>query len=789
MPEALPLVVYNETNHTFQVESSTLQRLSTLFEPLAVVSIAGLFRTGKSFLLNRIILHEPGSSDDGNGGSHRRVTTRRSSHPPPVRAGFGVGNTVQACTKGIWMWSEPLVVKDDQGRDVNVIVLDTEGSGAPSANATHDARVSSLGLLLSSYFVYNSVGRIDDAALSTLTTVTHITSNMREDETDALPGFLWLLRDFALQLENKEGESVDADAYMEEQLSGDKNDARAHLRTYFKDRGCATLIRPVMEENDLQNLNTLSDTALRPEFVKAAKVLRARILSSTANRPLRHNNTHLNGDMLGEVVCRYVDAVNAGAVPHIADAWESVCAVQLAHAERDILGAFPSTLDALFADASEPPSVMRTRAQHALADAVTQFETRVARFGGGCMASHDVLEQQVDARVETYTTSWTRHVEAYAATLVDTALNKAKSGVNETLSWSSFWDEAVTVGVVHAFQTTYGSEESVMFLLLRAMQRLWDVVPVFFGDTPLNAQQVKHMETRMCELEEEVHSVRRAAEHDMESMQLRVQGANKRACLAEEEYEQMQAALLRAQEEVRSMTEDVMDISVLRSEHKELQQRVHELEEALSASEDEAARKATEANHAALQSVEAVKELRASDAKRYELEVATAHESRAQEVASLKQDMESLSLRARASLDQVKQLTKQLDDASLKNASSLRELRARDDAVRGLTTRITELERQLADADERARKRPRGPSGGEGDALKLVRAETELGFLRTQKNDLSSALSTSKARCTDLERQIRSVQRTADETVQRERLKHETMMAQMEMRFSSQRSS
>jgi len=89
------------------------------------------------------------------------------------------------------------------------------------------------------------------------------------------------------------------------------------------------------------------------------------------------------------------------------------------------------------------------------------------------------------------------------------------------------------------------------------------------------------------------------------------------------------------------------------------------------------------------------------------------------------------------------------------------------------------LKQQLVASDERARKRPRV---SEGDAIALVRAETELGFLRTQKNDLVANLTTCKVRCSDLERQIRLVQRAADETVQRERLLHETALAQIQMR-------
>lgn len=50
--------------------------------PIGVISVAGLYRTGKSYLLNRMLLN-------------------RSN-------GFGVGPTVNPCTKGLWVWGTPI---------------------------------------------------------------------------------------------------------------------------------------------------------------------------------------------------------------------------------------------------------------------------------------------------------------------------------------------------------------------------------------------------------------------------------------------------------------------------------------------------------------------------------------------------------------------------------------------------------------------------------------------------------------------------------------------------------
>ena len=54
------------------------------------------------------------------------------------------------------IWSEVL---NYDGKDV--IVIDTEGLGALDEEQNHDVKVFSLAVLLSTTFVYNSVGNID----------------------------------------------------------------------------------------------------------------------------------------------------------------------------------------------------------------------------------------------------------------------------------------------------------------------------------------------------------------------------------------------------------------------------------------------------------------------------------------------------------------------------------------------------------------------------------------------------------------------------------------------------
>lgn len=55
------------------MNDEAIEFLKSIEGPIGVVSVAGLYRTGKSFLLNRMILNRPN--------------------------GFGIGPTVNPCTK------------------------------------------------------------------------------------------------------------------------------------------------------------------------------------------------------------------------------------------------------------------------------------------------------------------------------------------------------------------------------------------------------------------------------------------------------------------------------------------------------------------------------------------------------------------------------------------------------------------------------------------------------------------------------------------------------------------
>lgn len=87
-----------------------------------------------------------------------------------------MGPTINPCTKGLWIWNKPLEVKSTNDDDSNykVLIVDSEGIGAFNEDENHDTRIFLLALLLSSYFIYNSMGTIDENALQNLSLIVNL---------------------------------------------------------------------------------------------------------------------------------------------------------------------------------------------------------------------------------------------------------------------------------------------------------------------------------------------------------------------------------------------------------------------------------------------------------------------------------------------------------------------------------------------------------------------------------------------------------------------------------------
>ncbi|XP_072563912.1 guanylate-binding protein 6-like [Paramormyrops kingsleyae] len=300
-------LIENTTNNELKVNQEAVAILSSFHQPVVVVSIVGMYRTGKSYLMNRLA------------GKNK---------------GFALGSTIQSKTKGIWMWCVSV-----PGREQTLVLLDTEGLGdVEKGDEKNDHWIFSLAVLLSSTLIYNSSGTINNVAVMNLQYVTELTKHIKvksndEDEADAsaeyvrfFPSFIWAVRDFTLDLEAN-GKPITADEYLENSLKlkpgHNKNvatstSARECIRKYFPRRKCFVFDTPVHRDK-LKIIDQLSDSDLEERFVKQATEFCSYVLGNSQVKTIK-GGIKVTGRLLAKLVMMYVDTIKSGKVPCLENA-------------------------------------------------------------------------------------------------------------------------------------------------------------------------------------------------------------------------------------------------------------------------------------------------------------------------------------------------------------------------------------------------------------------------------------------------------------------------------------
>uniref|UniRef100_A0A671K1B9 Guanylate-binding protein 1-like n=1 Tax=Sinocyclocheilus anshuiensis TaxID=1608454 RepID=A0A671K1B9_9TELE len=317
--------IENDENGKLRVRKEAKDILDGINEPVVVVSVVGLYRTGKSYLMNRLAGQQ---------------------------TGFALGSTIESETKGIWMWCVPHPYKEGH----TLVLLDTEGLGdVRKGDEKHDTWIFCLTVLLSSSLVYNSLGVIDNTALEKLHYVTELTENIRvkaevgqhEDESAdfmrVFPSFVWAVRDFTLQLK-KGDKPITSDDYLEGALELKQGSSpqtvqynlpRSCLRNFFAVRKCFVFPRPASMES-MWRMEELTEKELESKFLEQANTFCRYIYNNSKTKTVSGGRT-ITGTALGNLAEVYVEAIRSGNVPCLENAVVSLAKIQNVRAVEEAL--------------------------------------------------------------------------------------------------------------------------------------------------------------------------------------------------------------------------------------------------------------------------------------------------------------------------------------------------------------------------------------------------------------------------------------------------------------------
>jgi len=83
------------------------------------------------------------------------------------------------------------------------------------------------------------------------------------------------------------------------------------------------MVRPIVDENNLQSLENIGIEDLRSEFVEQAFNLRTRVLQGMKIKHI--NNQEMDGSTWIEMAEQYIEAINGRTVPTIENSWTYIC--------------------------------------------------------------------------------------------------------------------------------------------------------------------------------------------------------------------------------------------------------------------------------------------------------------------------------------------------------------------------------------------------------------------------------------------------------------------------------
>ncbi|XP_024280877.1 atlastin-2 isoform X2 [Oncorhynchus tshawytscha] len=241
----IQIVLAHEDDHKFELDTAALEKLLLQEDVrdlnVVVVSVAGAFRKGKSFLLDfmlRYMLNQQEQSDSWVGADDEPLT------------GFSWRGGCERETTGIQVWSQVFVVNKPDGSKVAVLLVDTQGAFDSQSTIKDCATVFALSTMTSSVQVYNLSQNIQEDDLQHLQLFTEY-GRLALEEIYLKPfqSLMFLIRDWSYPYEHNYG-LEGGKLFLEKRLQVKQNQheelqtVRKHIHSCFSNIGCFLLPHP-----------------------------------------------------------------------------------------------------------------------------------------------------------------------------------------------------------------------------------------------------------------------------------------------------------------------------------------------------------------------------------------------------------------------------------------------------------------------------------------------------------------------------------------------------------------
>ena len=249
-----------------EVVKSLLMSDEIADKPVVVISVAGAFRTGKSFLLNAMTRYLKASD--------KSCWLDDKSESFPWKTGC------EAHTNGMVM-SHPIPITLQSGEEAALLLMDTQGIFDDNFTTSDSTRIFALSTLLSSVQVFNVMNNLKSDDLDNLQLFAEY-GRLAMNSTDDKPfqKLLFLIRDW-YDIQNYPLGSQGGNDFVDKRMSSNRESLarqRQHIKACFTDVSGFLLPYP---GEDVAGSPTFAGDAkdMKPQFITALKDLMSTLFS------------------------------------------------------------------------------------------------------------------------------------------------------------------------------------------------------------------------------------------------------------------------------------------------------------------------------------------------------------------------------------------------------------------------------------------------------------------------------------------------------------------------------
>lgn len=285
----VPVVVVKE-DHSFDLDEDAIKSIllheDVIDLPVVVISVAGAFRKGKSFLLNFLLRYLTNYNQESWIGNEEDELS-----------GFSWYGGSDRVTTGILMWSKVFRVKISSGETVAIVLMDTQGAFDSSSTVKDCATIFALSTMTSSVQVYNLSQNIQEDDFQHLELFTEYGRlALEQSHIKPFQSLLFLVRDWSYPYEYEFGLSGGSSLLskrleLPETLHVELQRVRCHIRSCFEDLSCFLMPHPGLAvATNPKFKGALND--ITPDFIEHLRQF-APLLLSPENLKLKQINGNI----------------------------------------------------------------------------------------------------------------------------------------------------------------------------------------------------------------------------------------------------------------------------------------------------------------------------------------------------------------------------------------------------------------------------------------------------------------------------------------------------------------